>query len=146
MDYKKTCSYVKLFSKKVRTKDNRTFTAYYAVIQERKGDKFVDKETTNYDNKRVALSIRVVLTDKARAFVETDKHCPYMVELDNEAKNSDGTGQFFITIDKDKDGVVKLDKYGKKHPVLIIREFNAIEQAERKSITFDDVATLNEVH
>ena len=50
-----------------------------------------------------------------------------------------GNDSFFLTMDKDIDKKPRLDKYGKKHLVLVVREWKSIEEAPTTSYRFDDL-------
>ena len=69
---------------------------------------------------------------------------PLMMELDPDlrVKNKDGkyVSSFFVTVDTNKDTKQpRVDKYGKKHLVMIIRDAVNIREKPMTSYSLDDL-------
>ena len=134
-----------VLSKEV-TKDNHKFTVYYGYRQDvnEKGE-FIDRKTTTIGNDgkpvTISKSIKVALTDSFLKKHE-GKSFPLLVTIDMDKKDKQGHSLAYVTVDKDSNKVVRKDKNGKKHLILVIKDAEEVIEAPRKSYSLDDVDTF----
>lgn len=134
-----------VLSKEV-SKDNHKFTVYYGYRQDKneKGE-FVDRQTTTIGNDgkpvTISKSIKVALTEDFLKKHE-GKSFPLFVTIDMDKKDKEGKSLAYVTVDKDSNKVVRKDKNGKKHLILVIKEAEEVIEAPRKSYSLDDVDTF----
>ena len=133
--------YLLLCKKTQKTEDNREFDVFYGyqqVFSEEKQD-FVDVLVPSKDAQgnptMKSRTVKVVLTDNVKHLLLADDAFPYRLTLEEGI-------DFFITVDKTKDGKPRLDKYGKKHGLLVINTFQEYVSVPRKSMTFDDLDNI----
>ena len=140
--------YLKVCSKPVKSKDGRTFDAYFAYRQQPgENDTFTDVMTPGTDKEgkptMFAKSIRVALTDKAKKLLTVEDNFPYLLTLeDGREPTSFDLEQpdFYVTIDKDKDKVARVDAKGNQHLIAIIGNFrNAVHVEPISSLSLDDL-------
>ena len=129
--------------------NNRTFPSYFAykVDKDQEGN-FITREypttVTNEDGTTSSVmkakSFKVGLGEVVEAQLKADKsQFPYIIVYDDEVADKDGKRANYIKVDKDKDKNVRLDKYGKRHAVLVLREIVEFTPAPRTEIAFDDI-------
>lgn len=138
---------LKVFSKKVLNKQGVAFTTYYAYLQG-KDDKGqicdITKVVATADKSEMPVSIRVKfpakapILDKVNDAIKNGMHFPLYITL-NDKRTPDNKPYFFLTMDKDKNGVKRVDKYGEKHYIAIIYDTDSITQAETAHVSIDDV-------
>ena len=135
---------INLCKKQVKLDDGRVFDTYFAYRQEQNQDGvYTDVLTPMKDSEGKSIMrarpINVKLGDAIRKELENDNKFPYLVKLDDEMLCKDGKSAFFVTIDKDKNKKVRLDKNGQKHLVLVIREVVSYESVPHTSYSLDDI-------
>lgn len=138
---------VKLFMKPTTTASGSKFNAFYCYLQNKEGNAYIDVVKPSATNEggtrpvslRVKLPTNAPIHDKLKACLDKGMHFPLYVHLDAVKRTNDDKPYYFITNDKDKEGNLKLDKYGNKHYIIIIYDTDKIEQAPVKSLTLDDV-------
>ena len=139
-------SYLMLCKKKVKN-GNQEFDVtfgYRQTLNEETGE-FEDVESTimvDGQPKKVAKSVKVALAKDLRKKLDEENKYPYRVTLDDELKTANGDDSYYVTINKDKDGNERLDKNGKHHPILVIREIADYEVVPPKSYTLDDIDNI----
>ena len=141
--------YLKVCSKAVKTKEGRTFDAYFGYRQQLDDDNhYVDILTPGKDKEgkatMFAKSIRVALTGNAKKKLVTEDNFPYVLVLEDGREPIEATEleqpDFYITIDKDKDKVVRKDKNGKEHLIAIVSDYRVATHAEPMStLSLDDL-------
>lgn len=140
--------YLKVCAKKVRTKDGHTFDAMFAYRQADNDGVMSDvlSPSTDKDGKpvMVARSIRIALTGEAKKKLIAEGKFPYLLTLEDglttERKPNGSTPDFYLTWDKDKDGVLRLDKNGKKHRIAVISDYrSALHVEPLNTMTLDDI-------
>lgn len=141
--------FLKVCSKPVKTAEGKTFDAFFAYRQEMNADGIptdVLTPSTDADGKAImiAKSIRVALTGAAEKKLKLDANFPYLLTLEDGNEPLDYTEleqpDFYVTIDKDKDGNPRLDKKGNKHLIAIISNFRAYSHvAPASSLSLDDI-------
>lgn len=140
-----------LCSKVVKGDNGHEFPIYYAYQQEEvviDGEKqYQDVKTaitnpvTNVtDMKSVPVNVKLA-QDFEEEIIDSNVKFPLLLFLDSELKLDDGRDSYYVTIDKTKDKVARLDKYGKKHLILVVRHGEFIE-APRKNYDITDIATF----
>lgn len=141
---------IKLCMKEVEDKtNNRTFPSYFAykVDMDKDGNAItreypttVTAEDGTTSTVMKAKSFKVGLGEVVEAQLKADKsQFPYIITYDDEDTDKDGKRINYIKVDKDKDKNVRLDKYGKRHAVLVLREIKNFTPAPRTEINFDDI-------
>ena len=141
--------YLKVCSKPVKTVDGKVFDAFFAYRQEKNTEGvLVDvlSPTTDKEGKpaMIAKSIRVALTGKAEKKLKAEDNFPYLLTLEDGKEPLDFTEleqpDFYVTIDKDKDGIKRLDKNGNQHLIAIISDYRASSHVEPlSSFSLDDI-------
>ena len=140
--------YLKVCSKRTKTKDGKIFDAMFAYRQVDNDGVMTDVLTPSKDKDgkpvMVAKSIRIALTGDAKRKLIAENKFPYLLTLEdglNEERKPNGQSQdYYVTKDKDKDGVVRLDKYGKSHPIAVISDYrSAIHIEPLNNMTLDDI-------
>ena len=139
-------SYLMLCKKKVKN-GNQSFEVTFGYRQNKKEDgTFEDVKTVIFNadgtTKDVAKSIKVALADSLRKELDADNHYPYRLELDDELKLENGDDSYYVTINKDKEGKLRLDKQGHKHAIIVIRIVKSYEPVPLKSLTLDDIDNI----
>lgn len=128
--------FIKLFSKRMRTHDGKAFNTYYAYIgtyDETSKTFITAKNKSNKD-----MSIRVHLCEPILSILVKDNKFPYLVTLDPTIK-VEGLSSYYTTIDKDRDGVARLDKNGKSHHILIIKQVKSYSHIDLEQSALIDV-------
>lgn len=138
--YKEEYSYITLCKKNVKTKEGTTFPALFAYPAKKNEDGTMSDilvPSTDKDGKSimVAKSIRVILTGDIKKKLMLEDKFPYYLEFDEPQEDYE---EYYITIYKDINGKPRLDKYGKRHPVMIIGSCNKYWKKELERITFDN--------
>lgn len=134
-------SYVMLCKKHITTKDNTEgFDTFFAYRQEKKEDgTLVDVLSpieVNGTSQMKAKAIKVALSKSA--YEKLGKLTfPLSITLNDELK-VDGKDSFYVCINKDKDKKIILDKNGKKHHILVIRDYESAVAVERKEVTLSN--------
>lgn len=121
------------------------FMVYYGYRQQQDQEGNISDVLTPITDKdgkpaMKAIPIKVKLSEDFTKKVEKAIF-PLLLTLNSDKKvslNGEEKDSFYITVDKDKDKKPRLDKYGKKHLILIVRDADFIEMP-RKSFTFDDL-------
>ena len=139
-------SYLMLCKKKVKN-GNQSFEVTFGYRQNKKEDgTFEDVKTVIFNadgtTKDVAKSIKVALADSLRKELDADNHYPYRLVLDDELKLDNGDDSYYVTINKDKEGKLRLDKQGHKHAIIVIRKVKSYEPVPLKSLTLDDIDNI----
>lgn len=140
-----------LCSKLVEGDNGHEFTVYYAYQQEEvevDGEKqyqdvktsITDPTTGVADMKAVPVNVKLA-KDFEKEIIDSGVKFPLLLFLDSESKFEDGRDSYYVTIDKDKNKKARLDKYGKKHLILVVRGGSFIE-APRKTYDITDIATF----
>ena len=128
--------------------DFDTFFCYRQV--ERKGE---DGSVTWVDDinpatgKSIPVKVKLADSFKKQHPIADIKFPVYMV-VDMQARTQVTTAEgkieevntCYITVDKDKYGKARLDKYGKRHPLCVIHAVVEMSEAPRREISWDDVA------
>ena len=149
MQEAKDVNIIALATKEVETEDGRKFTAYFAYRQEIVNGECVDKltpyvkEDGTPEFKARPIKVRIS-EDFAKKLEGLDMQFPLLMRLDPNmyVKNSEGkrVSSFFVTVDTDKKTKQpKLDKNGKRHLILVIRDAVAIWEKPRTSYSLDDL-------
>ena len=134
-------SYVMLCKKHIITEDNKEgFDTFFAYRQEKKEDgSMVDilspievKGTSQMKARAIKVALGKSAYEKLLKF-----EFPVLVTLNDELK-VDGKDSFYVCVNKDKDKKPILDKLGKKHHILVIREYESAVAVERKSVTLSN--------
>lgn len=140
-----------LCSKDLKGDNGHEFTVYYAYQQEEvevDGEKqyqdvktsITDPTTGVTDMKAVPVNVKLA-QDFEEEIIDSGVKFPLLLFLDNETKLPDGRDSYYVTIDKTKDKKARIDKYGKKHLILVVRHGEFIE-APRKTYDIEDIATF----
>ena len=133
-------SYILLCKKDIE-KDERKFPVFYGYSQElnEEGTDFIDVMVPYTDSEgkpqMKPRNFKVVLDEKLKLLLLSEDKFPYRLTLENGI-------DFFITVDKDKEGNARLDKYGKKHGLVVINSFKDYVPVPRKSMSFEDMDNL----
>lgn len=139
-------SYLMLCKKKVKN-GNQEFEVTFGYRQD------FNPTTNEYEDKKstiiidgqpteVAKSIKVALGKELRAKLDAEDKYPYRLTLDDSYKLPDGRDSFYVTINKDKEGNERLDKNGKHHAIVVIREVVDYEVVPPKSLSLDDIDNI----
>ena len=139
-------SYLMLCKKKVKN-GNQEFYVTFGYLQNKKEDgTFEDKTSIVFNadgtTKDISKSVKVALGDELRKKLDLQDAYPYRLVLDDELKTADNKESFYVTINKDKDGNVRLDKNGHKHAIIVIRAVKSYEPVPIKSLTLDDIDNI----
>lgn len=130
---------IKLLTTKVATKDGRAFVAYFAYPQEMRDGNYHDiVETNSMFPKGRIRSIRVHIPQQAPILSKIDGQIPCYVEL-QEKQTDKGKPYYFITKDKDKNGLPRKDKNGRTHKILVLNDSDNISKATLAQLTLDDI-------
>lgn len=138
---------IKLCRKEVTVGDKTFPTLFaYKTMKNDKGE-IVTLTVPSTDEKGTpimkAKSFKVALAEELFNTLEKENKYPYLVTIDEDLKLADGRDSFYITVDKDKNGDVRYDKYNHKHPIMVIRAVKHYEQAPKTSISFEDIDTFD---
>jgi len=143
---------IKLCMKKVKAKDTgREFPTFfgYKVDSDKDGNLItreypteVVKEDGTKETVMKAHSFKLSLSEDIEKELIKDDNFPYFVTYEDEEIGADNKPANFITWDKDKDGKFRLDKYGKKHKVLVLRSLVDYDACPRTTIDFEDLDAL----
>ena len=138
-----------LCSKEMKSDNGHPFTVYYGYQQQ---EIKVDGET-HYEDVKLAVTLEDGTTtmkavpvnvklaqDFEKEIIDSGVKFPLLLFLDSEVKIED-KDSYYVTIDKTKDKAPRLDKYGKKHLILVVRHGEFIE-APRKTYDIGDIATF----
>ena len=98
--------------------------------------------TTDKDGKpiMIAKSIHVAFDAAIKSQMEELNEYPYLLEVEKDEVT--GVKDFFIGVDKNRDGTPKLDKQGKKHPLLYLFSYRSIMPAPKVDMTFEDAEMM----
>lgn len=122
--------FIKVCSKAVKTKDNRTFDAYFGYLYEK------DKDGNMIDKAKNDKSIKIRVTKELQQRLKDNNFkFPMFFMLDDKNESKD----YFITIDKYANGKPRLDKEGNKHTIMVIQNYQDVQECERKELTLDDI-------
>lgn len=146
----KKLNVIVLAMKMQEVEGGRKFPVYFAYRQELGEDgTYHDQLTPMTDEKGSpifkAKPIKVRLSeDFEKKLQDSELTFPLMMDLDSESriKNKDGksVSSFFVTVDTDRETKQpRLDKYGKKHLVMIIRDAQNIREKPMTSYSLDDL-------
>ena len=133
----------------VITNDNGAkFDVHYGYRQQQDAEGNISDvvtPTTDKDGNPAmkAIPIKVKLSEDFKKKVENATF-PLLLTLDTEKKvliNNEEKDSFYVTIDKDKDKKARLDKYNKKHLILIVRDAE-FKEMPRKSYSLEDLDTF----
>lgn len=140
-----------LATKDMPTKDGKdTFPVYFAYRQEKTpSGEYQDVLTSiqDKDGKQTfkARPIKVKLSqDFQKKLESTNLMFPLMMRLDENKRMTNREGKvvrtFYVTVDSDKDTKQpRLDKYGKKHLLLVIRDADDIREKPLASYSLEDL-------
>lgn len=143
-----------LARKEVPTKDNtRKFWAYFAYRQEKGGNgeyQDVLSSVQDKEGKQVfkARPIKVRLSQDFEKKLESmNLIFPLMMRLDETKRMTNRDGKvvrtFYVTVDSDKDTKQpRVDKYGKQHLLLVIRDADDIREKPLASYSLEDLDTF----
>lgn len=144
-----TKSVVVLATKEVKNASGGTFNVYFAYRQELVDGEYKDVMTpiTTSDGKLDYISkpIKVRLSQEFEKKLKATKlSFPLLLTLDSEKhiKNQQGqqVSSYFVTVDTVKETKQpRLDKYGKKHLVLVIRDAEDIKEKPHTSYSLEDL-------
>lgn len=129
--------YINLCMKTIEV-DNKKFPVFYGYQQVYSDEKkdFVDVLVPGVDKDgkptMKARNFKVVVKEPLRSTLLKDNQFPYRLTLQEGL-------DYFITVDKDKDKKPRLDKYGKKHAILVVDTCEEYIPLPKKSMTFDDM-------
>lgn len=131
-------SYVMLCKKHITTNENKEgFDTFFAYRQEKKEDGSLEDIMSpievNGTSQMKARAIKVALSKNVYDKLK-DMVFPLSLTLNDELK-VEGQDSFYVCINKDKDKNPILDKNGKKHHILVIREYESAVAIERKVVT-----------
>ena len=133
---------LKVFSKTYNTENGGEFITHFGYRVEKVGEVLTDISTpsTDKDGKAIMRSIpvKIKLTEhfnKTHAGFTT----PALMDVNLEAKLDNGKKAAFITVDKDGNKKPRLDKYGKRHPVLVIEEVESWEPLPYEDMDFNSI-------
>ena len=134
-------SYVMLCKKHIITDENKEgFDTFFAYRQEKKEDgSLVDIMSpieVNGTSQMKARAIKVALSKNVYDKLK-DMVFPLSLTLNDELK-VEGQDSFYVCVNKDKDKKPILDKNGKKHHILVIREYESAVAIERKVVTLSN--------
>ena len=132
-------SYVMVCKKHITTDDNKEgFDTFFAYRQEKKEDgSLVDVLSpieVNGTSQMKARAIKVALSKSAYERLGTMVF-PVLLTLNDELKVDGDKDSFYVCVNKDKEKKPILDKNGKKHHILVIRDYEECVAVERKSVT-----------
>lgn len=113
------------------------------TLQTREYPTEVVKEDGSKDTVMKAHSFKVSLSEDIEKELKKDNQFPYFVVYDDEVVGKDGKPLNFITWDKEKGGKYRLDKNGRKHKVLVLRELVTYGACPRTSIDFEELDSLD---
>lgn len=138
-----------LATKEQESKDGGKFNVYFAYRQQLVDNEYTDvvtpytKEdgTLDYKAKPIKVRLSQAFEEKLK---ETKLSFPLLMTLDESVRVKNEKGQYvsghFITVDTDKKTKQpRLDKYGKRHLVLVIRDAQDIKEKPRATYSFDDL-------
>lgn len=134
-------SYVMLCKKHITTDENKEgFDTFFAYRQEKKEDgSMVDilspievKGTSQMKARAIKVALGKGAYEKLSKF-----EFPVLLTLNDELK-VDGKDSFYVCVNKDKDKKPILDKNGKKHHILVVRDYESAVAIERKTITLSN--------
>lgn len=126
----KKLDYVKVVCKQVSYEKNGkklSFPTYYAIVLDKTEEGY--EEHKRNDGKTITINVNFTKDCKELAD-KVSKHSQ-IVGLDK--------GDYFITYDKDSEGIVKVDKFGIKRRLLVIKKATTTEDAPYKEFTFEDL-------
>ena len=131
-------SYVMLCKKHITTDENKEgFDTFFAYRQEKKEDgsmvDILSPIEVNGTSQMKARAIKVALGKDAYDKLSKVEF-PVLLTLNDEIK-VDGKDSFYVCINKDKDKNPILDKNGKKHHILVVRDYESAVTIERKEVT-----------
>ena len=130
-----------LMTKKITTKEGKKFDTFYAYRTTLDNNGVRVKRLSAKNGKPISLKVNLVEGAQNRLLADINQKkytFPVYMTLDDTIKIN-GNDSFFLTMDKDIDKKPRLDKYGKKHLVLVVREWKSIEEAPTTSYSFDDL-------
>ena len=126
--------YLKIHSKEITTKEGAKFTRYFAYICNPNWEdtyRNITDKTTG-ETMRIPCSITIHFTKECEAKLVVNKcEFPAKVTLLDE--------HYFITDDKNKDGVYKTRNDGTKVKVAVIVDYNSFEHFSAPKLTFDNL-------
>lgn len=132
---------IQLCKKKVTTSENVTFNSYFAyILTKDKDGKLIPIAKHSADGRTYYKSIRVHLAKEIEQQLIKDNKFPYNVVL-KEGRDADNKPYYFVTKDKMKNGVLRLDKSGNYHYIIIINHIDSYSPAEStvNTTTLDDI-------
>lgn len=88
----------------------------------------------------LAKSIHVAFDPKLQEEISKLTEFPYLLEIEQD--DTTGIRDFFIGIDKNRDGTPKLDKQGHKHPLLYLFSYRKLTPAPKVNMTFEDAEMM----
>ena len=145
----KKLDYVVLCKKVVTLENGTEIDTFFSYRQEEKDGEYVDILTPTTDSEgnpvMVSKSIKTYLSEDFKAKLTVLKlNFPLFVTLDREKRVPGKDGKMIPahTVKEDidmKTGKPRLDKYGKKHLALTIRDAVSVVEKVRDSHTLDDL-------
>ena len=88
----------------------------------------------------VAKSIHVAFDPELQKEIAELKEFPYLIEIEQD--EATGIRDYFIGNDKNRDGTPKLDKEGRKHPLLYLFSYRSLTPAPKVNMTFEDAEMM----
>ena len=129
-------SYLKVYAKQIKTEDGKSFTRYFAYVCDANYNplpkNIIDKDT--HQPKTISTSITVHFHKDCETKLNYEKkEFPLKMTLLDE--------QYFVTIDKDKNGKPRLRNDGTKVEVCVITDYNSAEHFETPKKKLNDLAS-----
>ena len=133
---------LKVFSKEVPNEKGGTFPVFFGYRVERVGDVLNDVATPSTDREGKAIMrsipVKIKLTELFKNTYK-DFSTPSLLDVNLEGKTSTGKKSAFITVDKDSNKKPRLDKNGKRHPILVIEQVESWEPLPYEDMDFDSI-------
>ena len=125
-----------------------TFPTYfgYKVDQDAEGNfntreypTVVTKEDGTTETIMKAKSFKVKPSDEIINAIKADgDNFPYLITYDDEVLDEEGKKVNYNKVDK-KNGKPRLDKYGRRHAIVVINKAVEIKACPKINISFDDI-------
>lgn len=133
---------IQLCKKKVTTTDGVSFNSYFAyLLMKGKDGKLTPIEKTGADGKSYFKSIRVHLGKEIEQELLKDNRFPYNISLKDGRDKDTNKPNYFVTRDKNKQGLLRLDKNGNSHYIIVINHVEFYQPADStvNTLSLDDI-------